>query len=69
MVPEQPSRRSVTLILPGLGVFQVMAAGAAAFFWILAGEWQRFMPAIVSIGLLAWPVSYLVWRKFEVRFR
>lgn len=64
-----PNRRMIVLVLIGLGGFQIVAAGIALVFWAVTGEWQRYMPTIVSLGLLAWPVAYLVWRRYVERLR
>jgi hypothetical protein len=69
MKPEPSFRRGVTLILLGAGFFQLFAAGTAAFFWTFTGEWERYMPAIISMGMLAWPAAYWLWRKYEEESR
>lgn len=62
-------RRTIALVLLGFGFFQIFAAGITAFFWAFAGEWQRYMPTIVSFSLLAWPAAYLFWRRYIEKTR
>jgi len=69
MRPEPSFRRSVTLLMLGAGFFQLFAAGTAAFFWVFTGEWERYMPAVISMGMLAWPAAYVFWRKYLDRSR
>lgn len=69
MKPEPSFRQGIVLILLGLGFFQLFAAGAAAFFWVFTGEWERYAPAVLSTGFLAWPAAYLFWRKYLERRR
>lgn len=69
MRPEPSFRRSMTLLLLRAGFFQLFAAGTAAFFWIFAGEWELYMHAVISMGLLAWPAAYVFWRKVLERTR
>jgi hypothetical protein len=69
MKPEPSFRRGVTLVLRGAGFFQLFAEVTATFFGTFTGEWERYMSATVSTGMLAWPATCFSWRKYSERTR
>ncbi|MBU0493259.1 MAG: hypothetical protein KKA73_14020 [Chloroflexi bacterium] len=53
-----PVRRALALLLLGLGIFQLLASIAALFFWLIAGEWQPYVPLIAVFAfLVTWPLA------------
>jgi hypothetical protein len=61
--------RMVGLILLSASVYQIMAAGIAAFFWIIAGEWRDLILQIMVIAFwITLPVTYILWERLYARF-
>ena len=55
----------ITMFLLGAGIFQILAALLALFFWLVAGDWRPFWPHIAGIAFwLNLPVSYWLWRTY-----
>lgn len=65
MMNEHRTYKMITLVLVGAGVYQVIAALLALFFWLLAGDWHPFWPHIAGIAFwLDLPASYWLWRAY-----
>lgn len=57
---------AVALVLLGAGIYQVIAALLAGFFWLIHQDWTRLIPQIAFIAFwLAFPVTYLIWTKYR----
>ena len=55
-------RRSLLLILLGMGTFFLVAALLALLLWLTMGEWRSFLSKIAFIASLATiPIAYYVW--------
>ena len=56
------------IVLLSLGVFQIIAALLAVFFWIVAGDWRDLVPQIVVITFwLNFPATYWIWYQWSRR--
>ena len=56
--------RLVGIILLGSGIFQIVAAGIAAVFWIVSGDWRNLVPQIIVIAFwITLPISYFLWQR------
>jgi hypothetical protein len=59
---------AVGILLLSLGVFQIIAALLAVFFWSVAGDWREFVPQIVIVAFwLNFPATYWIWRRWFQR--
>lgn len=59
---------AVGILLLSLGVFQIIAALLAVFFWMVAGDWRGLIPQIVVIAFwLNFPATYWIWRRWFQR--
>ncbi len=56
------------LILLGAGIYQIIAAGIATFFWVIAGEWRDLILQIMVIAFwITLPVTYFIWQRLSTR--
>ncbi|HZD57637.1 MAG TPA: hypothetical protein VE136_12970 [Anaerolineales bacterium] len=55
---------AVGIILLSLGVYQIIAALLAIFFWMVAGDWRDFISQIIVIAFwINLPVTYWIWQR------
>jgi hypothetical protein len=60
--------RLAGLILLSASVYQIIAAGVATFFWIIAGEWRDLILQIMVIAFwITLPVTYILWQHLYAR--
>ncbi len=65
MIPKDLIVRTVSLILLGFGLFQIIASIIAFIFLVLTGHWSDHIPQIVTLAFwLTLPITYLVWKKY-----
>jgi hypothetical protein len=58
--------RSLVLILLGFGVFSLLAGGLGVLLWLVARQWQPYVPAITLLAFAAgWPLAYQVWKRHQ----
>jgi hypothetical protein len=60
--------RLMGLILLGAGIYQIIAAGIASFFWIVAGDWRDQVLQIMVVAFwITIPVTYFIWQRLSTR--
>jgi hypothetical protein len=64
-VKEVSISAAVGIILLSLGVYQIIAALLAIFFWTVAGDWRDFIPQIMLIAFwINLPATYWIWQRW-----
>jgi len=60
-----PFRRGLVLMLLGFGIFNLLAGALGVVFWLIAGEWEPYLPIIVILAFAAWPIAYQIWKRYQ----